>query len=39
LRRRLFNTGDRTLDNMPDECRAKFSDRNPLVRREALERL
>lgn len=34
-----FNTGDRTLDNMLDECRVKFSDRNPLVRREALERL
>lgn len=39
LRRTVFNTGDRTLDNMLDECRAKFSDRNPLVRREALERL
>lgn len=39
LKRMLFNTGDRTLDNMLDECRAKFSDRNPLVRREALERL
>lgn len=39
LRRTAFNTGDRTLDNMLDECRAKFSDRNPLVRREALERL
>jgi hypothetical protein len=39
LRRTTFNTGDRTLDNMLDECRAKFSDRNPLVRREALERL
>ncbi|KWU21988.1 AbiJ-NTD4 domain-containing protein [Achromobacter xylosoxidans] len=39
LKRALFNTGDRTLDNMLDECRAKFSDRNPLVRREALERL
>jgi len=39
LKRTLFNTGDRTLDNMLDECRAKFSDRNPLVRREALERL
>ena len=35
LKRTLFNTGDRMLD----ECRAKFSDRNPLVRREALERL
>ncbi|MEK7414769.1 MAG: hypothetical protein AAB263_15755, partial [Planctomycetota bacterium] len=39
LKRTLFNTGDRTLDNMLDECRAKFSDSNPLVRREALERL
>ena len=39
LKRTLFNTGDRTLDNMLDESRAKFSDRNPLVRREALERL
>lgn len=39
LRRSAFNTGDRTLDNMLDECRIKFSDRNPLVRREALERL
>lgn len=39
LKRTLFNTGDRTLDNMLDECRAKFSDRNPLVRRESLERL
>ncbi|GGI20488.1 AbiJ-NTD4 domain-containing protein [Oxalicibacterium faecigallinarum] len=39
LKKTLFNTGDRTLDNMLDECRAKFSDRNPLVRREALERL
>lgn len=39
LKRTLFRTGDRTLDNMLDECRAKFSDRSPLVRREALERL
>ena len=39
LRRTVFNTGDRTLDNMLEECRGKFSDRNPLVRREALERL
>jgi hypothetical protein len=39
LKRTLFNTGDRMLDNMLDECRSKFSDRNPLVRREALERL
>lgn len=39
LRQTAFNTGDRMLDIMLDECRAKFSDRNPLVRREALERL
>lgn len=39
LRRTAFNSGDRTLDNMLEECRVKFSDRNPLVRREALERL
>ena len=39
LRRTVFNTGDRTLDNMLEECRPKFSDRNSLVRREALERL
>lgn len=39
LKRTIFRTGDRTLDNMLDECRIKFSDRNPLVRREALERL
>lgn len=39
LKRTLFRSGDRTLDNMLEECRMKFSDRNPLVRREALERL
>lgn len=39
LKRTLFRTGDRTLDNMLEECRTKFSDRNPLVRREAPERL
>jgi len=39
LKRTLFNTGDRTLDNMPEECRTKFLDCNPLVHREALERL
>ena len=39
LRRTIFRTGERTLDNMLEECRLKFSDRNPLVRREALERL
>lgn len=39
LKRIAFRSGDRTLDNMLEECRNKFSDRNPLVRREALERL
>lgn len=39
LRRTTFNSGDRTLDVLLEECRLKFSDRNPLVRREALERL
>lgn len=39
LRRTTFNSGDRTLDVLLEECRVKFSDRNPLVRREALERL
>lgn len=39
LTRTTFRTGDRTLDNMLEECRTKFSDRNPLVRREALERM
>lgn len=39
LMRTLFDSGDRTLDNMLEECRTKFSDRNPLVRREGLERL
>jgi hypothetical protein len=39
LKRTTFCSGDRTLDNMLEECRTKFSDRNPLVRREAMERL
>lgn len=39
LKRTTFRSGDRTLDNMLEECRTKFSDRNPLIRREALERL
>lgn len=39
LRRTTFNSGDRTLDVLLEECRVKFSDRSPLVRREALERL
>jgi hypothetical protein len=39
LQRTSFNTGDRTLDLLLEECRTKFTDRNPLVRREALERL
>ncbi len=39
LQRTAFNSGDRTLDLLLEECRTKFTDRNPLVRREALERL
>ncbi|RYE44009.1 MAG: hypothetical protein EOP24_25955 [Hyphomicrobiales bacterium] len=39
LTRTYFRTGDRTLDVMLDESRAKFSDPDPLIRREALERL
>ncbi|MBL8450678.1 MAG: hypothetical protein JNM32_12270 [Dechloromonas sp.] len=39
LKRTLFRTGERILDTMLEECRAKFSDPDPGVRREALERL
>jgi len=39
LKQTVFRTGDITLDNMLEECRRKFVDRDPLVRREALERL
>lgn len=39
LVRTLFRTGDSILDNALDECRAKFLSPNPLIRREALERL
>jgi hypothetical protein len=39
LKRTYFHTGDRTLDNFLEECRIKFSHRDPLVRREGLERL
>lgn len=39
LKRTYFNTGDRTLDNFLEECRTKFSSRDPILRREALERL
>ncbi|WP_208281377.1 AbiJ-NTD4 domain-containing protein [Massilia oculi] len=39
LTRTCFHTGDRTLDVMLEESRTKFSDPDPLVRREALERL
>jgi hypothetical protein len=39
LRRTVFNTGDRTLDVLLEEARTKFSDPNPVIRREALERL
>lgn len=39
LTRTYFRTGDRTLDVMLEESRTKFSDPDPLIRREALERL
>ncbi|HCF6898622.1 TPA: AbiJ-NTD4 domain-containing protein [Pseudomonas aeruginosa] len=39
LVRAYFRTGDSTLDNMLNESRVKFSDPDPLIRREALERL
>lgn len=39
LRHTTFNTGERTLDLLLEEARTKFSDPNPLIRREALERL
>lgn len=39
LRRATFNTGERTLNLLLEEARTKFSDPNPMIRREALERL
>lgn len=39
LVRTYFRTGERTLDVMLEESRTKFSDPDPLIRREALERL
>lgn len=39
LTRTYFRTGDRTLDVMLEESRTKFSSPDPLIRREALERL
>jgi len=39
LARTYFRTGDRTLDVLLEESRTKFSDPDPLIRREALERL
>ena len=39
LARPYLRTGDSTLDVMLEESRTKFSDPNPLIRREALERL
>lgn len=34
-----FKTGDRLLDGMLEEARTKFTNRDPVIRREALERL
>ena len=39
LVRTYFETGDWTLNVMLEESRRKFSDPDPLIRREALERL
>ncbi|TYO70140.1 hypothetical protein DQ397_004399 [Pseudomonas sp. CK-NBRI-02] len=39
LSRTYFRTGDRTLDVLLEESRIKFSSPDPLIRREALERL
>lgn len=39
LARTYFRTGDQLLDVMLEESRRKFSDPDPLIRREALERL
>lgn len=39
LARAYFRTGDQLLDVMLEESRRKFSDPDPLIRREALERL
>ena len=39
LARTYFRTGERTLDVLLEESCVKFSDPDPLIRREALERL
>jgi hypothetical protein len=39
LSRALFRTGDKILDNSLEEARMKFSSPDPIIRREALERL
>lgn len=39
LARAYFRTGDQLLDVMLEESRKKFSNPDPLIRREALERL
>lgn len=39
LARTHFRTGDHLLDVMLEEARRKFTDPDPLIRREALERL
>lgn len=39
LRSATFRTGDTLLDNMLEEARAKFMDRDPVIRREGMERL
>ncbi|RMP20658.1 hypothetical protein ALQ25_200287 [Pseudomonas coronafaciens pv. atropurpurea] len=39
LSRAVFRTGDKILDNGLEEPRVKFSSPDPIIRREALERL
>ncbi|MFC0403061.1 AbiJ-NTD4 domain-containing protein [Paraburkholderia rhizosphaerae] len=39
IARSRFETGDSLLDGLLEESRAKFSDPDPLIRREGLERL
>ncbi|MET2521736.1 AbiJ-NTD4 domain-containing protein [Ralstonia pseudosolanacearum] len=39
LRNATFKTGDSLLDGMLEEARTKFSNRDPVIRREGMERL
>jgi len=39
LAKSIFNTGDLTLDEMLEDSRKKFFDPDPIIRKEAIERL